>query len=109
MSYAAKPLPVSPCAQYTMPVSSISAQVGASLVNGIGARDSHIPVARFKRLTAFTRVPSDTPPNTYKYVAVWAKPYRPMVVGYGLAATHGPGVPPGVHVGLPVGTSGTPR
>src|SRR5438105_15740824 len=88
-----------------MPVSSISAQVGASLVNGIGARDSHIPVARFKRLTGFTGVPSDTPPNTYKCVAVWAKPYRPMVVGYGLAVIHGPGVALGVHVGLPVGVA----
>src|SRR4029453_3899315 len=85
-----------------MPIDSINAHVGASLVKGIGARDSHIPVAKFKRLTAFTGVPSDTPPNIYKCVTVWAKPYRPMVVGYGLAMIHGPGVT-GVHVGLPVG------
>src|ERR1043166_1619566 len=85
-----------------MPVDSISAQVGASLVNGIGARGSHVPVAKLKRLTAFTGVESDTPPNTYKCVAVWAKPYRRMVVGYGLAVIHGPGVT-GMHVGLLVG------
>src|ERR1043166_4317890 len=59
-----------------MPVDSISAQVGASLVNGIGARGSHVPVAKLKRLTAFTGVESDTPPNTYKCVAVWAEPCR---------------------------------
>ena len=40
------------------------AQVGASLVNGIGARDCHTPVAISMRLTLFTRLPFDTPPNT---------------------------------------------
>jgi hypothetical protein len=64
MLYDANPLPVSPSVQYTSPVDAISAHVGASLVKGIAARDSHIPVASTSRLTLFTRVPLDTPPNT---------------------------------------------
>ena len=64
MLYEAKWLPVSPSVQYTKFVPGMSAHVGASLAKGITARDSHIPVARFKRLTLFTRVPLDTPPNT---------------------------------------------
>jgi hypothetical protein len=64
MLYDANPLPVSPSAQYTIPVVAISAHVGASLVKGIGASDCHIPVAMFMLLTLFTRVPLDTPPNT---------------------------------------------
>ena len=64
MLYDANPLPVSPSEQYTIPVEAISAHVGASLEKGIDARDCHIPVARSMRLTLFTRVPSDTPPNT---------------------------------------------
>jgi hypothetical protein len=64
MLYDANPVPVSPSVQYTIPVDAISAHVGASLAKGIDARDCHIPVARSSRLTLFTRVPSDTPPNT---------------------------------------------
>jgi hypothetical protein len=64
MLYDANPLPVSPSVQYTIPVDAISAQVGASLVKGIAARDYHIPVARTSRFTSGTRVPLDTPPNT---------------------------------------------
>ena len=64
MLYDANPLPVSPSVQYTSPVDAISAHVGASLVKGIAARASHIPVASTRRLTLFTRVPLDTPPNT---------------------------------------------
>jgi hypothetical protein len=66
MSYRAKPLPVSPSVQYTKPVPARIAHVGASLVKGMGACDSHPPVEIFQRLTLFTRVPLDTPPNTYK-------------------------------------------
>jgi hypothetical protein len=47
-----------------MPVDASSAQVGASPLKGIAARDSHTPVAMFMRLTVFTVKPSDTPPKT---------------------------------------------
>ena len=47
MSYRAKPLPVSPSVQYTKPVPATIAHVGASLVKGMGACDSHPPVEIF--------------------------------------------------------------
>ena len=37
-----------------------------SLAKGMGACDSHPTVEMFQQLTLFTRVPLDTPPNTYK-------------------------------------------
>src|SRR6187397_197606 len=80
-------------------VAAIKAHVGASLAKGIGASGVHTPVAIFMRLTLLTRVPFDTPPNTYKSVAVWANPYRTSVIGYAVPAVHGPGVPPGTQVG----------
>src|SRR5439155_19819527 len=88
-----------------MPLDASIAHVGASLVKGLGARDCQIPVAMSMRLTLFTRLPLSTPPKTEDWVAVWAKPYRTTVLGYGLPDVHGPatpGAPPGGQVGVGV-------
>src|SRR5205823_4366111 len=51
-----------------MPLDASRAQVGASLVKGIGARDCQIPVAMSMRLTLFTRLPLSTPPAIGSWV-----------------------------------------